>query len=527
MKARQAGTIFLVAAFLVSALPSQSATPPKSGAACPKVGTSKTHLGKKFSCVKKGKKLIWDKGVIVAKSSPNSSSLPSYSPSPLPSLLPTPTSTTSPSIPVSVSPEELSVCRIPQKEKNTNIPFFAYPVDGNSIYAMLPRSGPINVSVIPIDFPDAQGETKPSEVLNSQIELVNEWMRWYSHGKSFYNWQFKDDWIRAPRPSYDYVPFDTPGNANGIAWNWKKVGRPINVFEASSEFLDLAADKYNFQGMNVVLFLFPRSAENIYVPWTLNGNFQGTGSGRGGTYKDVGVRDKRLLNVQIDALTHVFYHQRVAFWSWFLHENLHNQGLLGHAPRQGSPLGIMTNQWGIRVPLQAWDSLILDWQLPTDIYCINKENLIRSEIVMSPLEREEIGTKAVMIRLSEFEVLVIESRRDDKWVHKLSKNEIVNSDPSGKSAQLNGVVIYKVQVDKVEPYGAIEPDGANWQDKSESFAYYIRSSISSKGYSTYRGTEPFDLNFILYEGESMVYKGIRIKVLTSGLHDRVLIESSN
>ena len=515
MIARAVSVVFVSISLLIPAIPSQSATPIKAGSTCSKVGLTKVYQGKKFSCIKKGKKVVWSKGVAVVNAQP--------APTPTPS--PTPTPTPTPTITTYVSPEDLSVCRIPQKEKNPNIPFFAYPVDGSSIYAMLPRSGPINVSVIPIDFPDAPGNSKPSEVLNSQIELVDEWMRWYSHGKSFYKWQFKDEWIRAPRPSYDYVPFNTPGNANGIPWNWKKVGRTINTFEASSELLDTAARHYNYEGMNVVLFVFPKSAESIYVPWTSNGNFQGTGSGRDGTYRDVGVRDKRLLNVQINSLTHIFYHQRVSFWTWFLHENLHNQGLLGHAPRQGSPLGIMTSQWGVRVPLQTWDSIILDWQLPTDIYCIKKENLRRTEIVMSPLEREEIGTKAIMIRLSDFEILVIESRRDDKWVNKLSKNEIINSDTSGKSPLLNGLVVYKVQVDKVEPYGVTEPDGVNWEDKSDGFAYYIRNNAPSRGYSGY-GSEPFDLNFMIYQGETLIYRGIRLTLVSSGSNDKVVIESA-
>jgi len=146
--------------------------------------------------------------------------------------------------------------------------------------------------------------------------------------------------------------------------------------------------------------------------------------------------------------------------------------------------------------------------------------------LMSPLEREEIGTKAIMIRLSEYEVLVIESRRDDKWINKLNKNEIMNSDTNGKTPLLNGLVVYKVQVDKVEPYGSTEKDGADWQDKSDSFAYYIRNNITNKGYSNYPGTPPFDLNFVLNEGETLTYSGIKITLANSGLHDKVIIEKA-
>jgi hypothetical protein len=38
----------------------------KAGTACSKVGTTTTANGKKFTCIKSGKKLVWDKGVTVA-----------------------------------------------------------------------------------------------------------------------------------------------------------------------------------------------------------------------------------------------------------------------------------------------------------------------------------------------------------------------------------------------------------------------------------------------------------------------------
>ena len=384
---------------------------------------------------------------------------------------------------------------------------------------MLPRVGPINVVVIPIDFSDAEGTSAPSTFLESEFKKVDDWMAWYSHGKSNYVWQKYDNWIRAPRPSYDYVPYDSQGPTQGAPINGSKIGRAINQFEAASELLDVAEKFFDYKKMNVVLFVFPPSNKNIYDPWTRNGNFQGTGSPAKGTYKDLGIRDQRLVNVQIDSISAIFNSQQNPIWSWFLHENLHNQGLLGHAPNQGSGLGIMTNQWGFRLPLQSWDSITLDWQLPSDIYCVKREKIQKSEIVMSPLEREEIGTKAIMIRLSEYEVLVIESRKDEKWIN-------LASSQAGRSPELNGLVVYKVNVSQASPYGVTEPDGKDWNDTSTSFAYYIRNSIPNRGYSTIPGGPPFDLNFMIYPGESLTYRGVKITLASSGLHDKVIIENN-
>jgi hypothetical protein len=62
----------------------------KAGAACTKAGNTSTTAGIKYTCVKSGKKLVWNKGVkVVAAAKPT----PAPVVSPTPSATPTPTST--------------------------------------------------------------------------------------------------------------------------------------------------------------------------------------------------------------------------------------------------------------------------------------------------------------------------------------------------------------------------------------------------------------------------------------------------
>jgi hypothetical protein len=77
-------------------LPTSAANAPKAGASCKKVGTTTTANGKKFTCVKSGKKLIWNKGVKV--------SVPRPSATPTPAASPTPTVTATPTPPVTPTP---------------------------------------------------------------------------------------------------------------------------------------------------------------------------------------------------------------------------------------------------------------------------------------------------------------------------------------------------------------------------------------------------------------------------------------
>jgi hypothetical protein len=84
-----------------SFLPSQAAPAPKAGAPCKKVGATTTANGKKFTCIKSGKKLMWNKGVTVSVL--------------LPTAKPTPTSESKPFIPWSTEVTAKQVSDAAQK----------------------------------------------------------------------------------------------------------------------------------------------------------------------------------------------------------------------------------------------------------------------------------------------------------------------------------------------------------------------------------------------------------------------------
>ncbi len=92
-----------IAALVLSTLTVAEAASPKAGSSCPKVGNKEVSKGKTFTCVKAGKKLVWNKGVVV-KAAPKPSPTPTPSPSPTISSVPTPEPTPIPSPTISASP---------------------------------------------------------------------------------------------------------------------------------------------------------------------------------------------------------------------------------------------------------------------------------------------------------------------------------------------------------------------------------------------------------------------------------------
>ena len=84
------GSFIVLALILV---PINAIAAVKSGDACKKAGSTATSNGKKFTCIKSGKKLVWNKGVAIAKPAPEltPTPTPSATPTPTPSATPTPT----------------------------------------------------------------------------------------------------------------------------------------------------------------------------------------------------------------------------------------------------------------------------------------------------------------------------------------------------------------------------------------------------------------------------------------------------
>ena len=74
--------MLVVALLMISSLSvTVAADNPKAGASCPKVGATKVYGGKKFSCIKSGKKLVWNKGVAA-----KAGVAPTPTPSPKPTI---------------------------------------------------------------------------------------------------------------------------------------------------------------------------------------------------------------------------------------------------------------------------------------------------------------------------------------------------------------------------------------------------------------------------------------------------------
>ncbi len=65
---------------IFASVPSAFAVTPKAGGTCSKAGATSAYAGKKYTCVKSGKKLVWNKGVTVPVPKPVATPTPTANP---------------------------------------------------------------------------------------------------------------------------------------------------------------------------------------------------------------------------------------------------------------------------------------------------------------------------------------------------------------------------------------------------------------------------------------------------------------
>lgn len=479
MKRLIIGTV--VACLLGTAVPSNAAVVKVNGA-CKSLGAVVKQRGVLLKCTRTNGKLVWR----TVRAATTTNPAPATSPTPTPT-----TETPAASKPTFLqSAEPLDTCRIKDgRTSKTRVPeSIAYPVGSGMQAPGLPATGTVKVAVIPVDFSDAVGTEEPRILIDPLVKNSDAWLSHFANGKLRYEWQTSSTWIRAPKPSSEYVWVHPGPVAKNPIPGATSAGPKEAVWIAND--LITAADKaYDFSGVGILMFVYPTNTKNIWDAVTTFGTVR----------TDEGVR-----SVQINAAGAWLYYNKMPVWPWFIHENLHPHGLAGHGS-DGAPLDIMTNQAGMSFALSSWDALILDWQRDDQFYCVNAATLRPTAVPLSPLDSSETGTKAVIIRLSDHEALVVESRRRSTWSSGFDGW-------GGLPDSFAGVTVTRIDT---------TIDVNRTQDAS--YARYLpkvqaATELVSGGYGS------FNTKFLARAGESVEYNGIRLSISQISGYDMVRVE---
>jgi hypothetical protein len=527
--------IAFILSIVLIATAAQAATAPKAGSACKKAGQTITASGKKFTCVKSGKKLVWKKGVAVAAAKPTPAPV-APTPTATPTVTPTPTKTPEPKPLVAGDPclvigttvdnsDGYLECRdVANNQKkyfqlsnsiadlpaqNSPLPFTAcrvsdqratQPTEDNYAIAYPILWSPLNRLVsnkalfIPVDFSDHPGKISPTEAFGQNMRKFKEWIQYYSNGKFAVDIQTVDKWVRASQPSTAYASYMTHANPNS------KVAFEMLLKDAENLF--------DYSSVDIVVFLFPTEMKSFKQEATSKATLN---------------TNKGPRRITAYATGNTIVNSGKDLWFSVTHELLHSWGIKQHAPAWPAVLSINTGSNGPGQSLITWDAMILDWVKPDDVWCSELPTLNTSEVTLVPLEREQKGVKAAMIKLSQSRVLVMESHRKDKWGK-------FNPGTYGVTAY---IVDTRFDTDRSGEYAGVDDfkgvkytRAANYLEFPFNHGDYRAQRISESTGEDYGIVPYFSKNYFLYEGESFTFEGVTVKLVKSGDNDTIQISKN-
>ncbi len=365
----------------------------KAGSACTKVGLKSVSGGKSYTCIKSGKKLVWDKGVVVAKPSV---AKPAPSPSGSAKPMPSPAVIADPEL----SPKSIfasaSVCQLKSDlNREANLGYQVNPAYLNSV-------GTVNLAIIFTTYTDAAGDDRAFEEYGKkQFPEVAKFYENSSYGKLKVTMTTTNKYYNINKPSTSY--------------NLMAMNQTSKFWEVAVDAVNAAKGDYDFSKIDAILVVMPSSSSTV----------------------DLGamgmeIREGGKLFQQGITASYINPSNKAPVMPKFLvHEIGHNFGLL-HPVNQQSGYAWNVMYWE-EVPgadLFGWEKYILKWIEPSQVDCLST---LPATPVINYLEATGISssnTKLNVIRVSDSKALVIESRR---------KSEIDDLLPADE-----GVLVYTV-----------------------------------------------------------------------------------
>jgi len=306
------GLVAVLSLSLITAQLSVAAVTP--GTKCSKAGSTSTYNGKKYTCVKSGKKLVWNKGVAVAKPAPVASPTPAPVATPTPTPTPTVTATPAPTPTEVITAENFRFESLCEKDPFVPTEWAAYQEFAlrNDIFscarpyrfkmvtqpktqplqALTPKSGlnniescklthgqrdgqiafsswinpkivmnqRLNVQVIPIEFSDFPSSKTVVADHEKYFNYIKSGYYNISDGQVNVNFKIPSNYFKINKKISSYDTGKRYDHGGGI-WNW--VSMDMNtMFKDIVSAVDPAID---FSNLDLVFFVVPPTTDNDFI----------------------------------------------------------------------------------------------------------------------------------------------------------------------------------------------------------------------------------------------------------------------
>ena len=413
----------------------------KPGGTCSKAGAISQTSTTKFTCIKSGKKLVWNQGVPIAKPAPQ----PTASETPAP----TPTATVVPVV------DKTAACKLPIADGRGDVSIGGWP----RIADRMRTTGTINVQVIMVDFPDAIAKMTPQSAF-AMISGASATFNELSYGKMNYNLIPNYKWYRMKSNSTSYAPLNKSFQ---------------NQRAYIAEALEMADPDVDFSNSDAFVILANPDSTGIGDSGPAFASVFGRGFTLDGKYIANGVTSSHDLN----------------FWKsiWLNHETTHTMGLVDvYAATPGGGTDYWDwHRYAGQFSLMGWSSFdanapglfayerwYLGWLDDNQIGCTTAD----TTQLITPVESTG-GIKALIIPLTKTKEIVIESRRPIGLDKNLKKSgAVIYLVDSTKQSGMGPVQVYPIDL-KNDPTYLNAPRAVGESVMLEGYTITVSASDSS------------------------------------------------
>jgi M6 family metalloprotease-like protein len=352
-------TTLTLSAFLLLSLvaPVQAATP-KAGAKCTKAGSTATASGKKFTCIKSGKNLVWNKGVAIKAAAPKPSSTPETKTQVKNSL-----ASDSRIAPTSVL-TSIATCKTvditPDYRESGLRHRNGFPRPPEAITGK--KTG--KILVIPmsfVDIPFYAEKVLRGQVMSSDVELLNEVIPRVKEGfKTASSGRF--ELIIDVLPKSEWWTFDIENPLSGV-WGTDNISRILELIRKyKSDFVFDGYDSYVF----------------------LTGNGTMTSQGLGTAQGDLAIKVENSKTGTFNAMYIAGGLQQATLWvhelghSFFGLEDLYLfsevfSGSSSNRSELGVPMGWDLMASSNRGGLLEWNKFLMGWIEDSEVRCLTDQ----------------------------------------------------------------------------------------------------------------------------------------------------------
>lgn len=362
----------------------------KVGSSCKKVGLTSTYAGKKFTCVKSGKKLVWNKGITVAKPLP----LPTPTPTPVPTPTVEPTPTPTPTKPrdLNTSNEitpinelsDLSICKTTDlTTRSSGNNGFPRP-QGALIGDVSPK-----ILFIPLIFTDTP-DFSDADLLRVKDVLkdVEDFYKHTSYGSVKINFEIldKSKWLRIDKTAQSFGLINPRPQQNNT--------------EALKEFLTKVDPSVNFDLYDGVIIETPRYPGGGVGQAFLGQRFPT----RNGIAKGVSLETANAAG-SFHTLAHELGHTLFGLEDLYVFLNDQRPSVPG-GPNPAGSWDMMSNS---AKEFLGWSKFLNGWLDGDQVRCLTSQK--SSSHYIEDLSEKGSDPKLVLINLEPGVTLAIEARR--------------------------------------------------------------------------------------------------------------------